>query len=103
MTGTLFVAFLARAIKFATVFMFGSTGETITEKSGHYWDSFRSSWFFFIFFWFEHDAVIDKEFRGDDHEEEHSCDNRGEIRLVHTDITCRIRATTFEDGDEETI
>ena len=35
MTGTLFVAFLARAIKFATVFIFGSTGETITEKSGH--------------------------------------------------------------------
>lgn len=29
------VAFLARAIKFATVFIFGSTGETITEKSGH--------------------------------------------------------------------
>ena len=35
MTGTMFVAFLARAIKFATVFIFGSTGETITEKSGH--------------------------------------------------------------------
>ena len=35
MTGVLFVAFLARAIKFATVFIFGSTGETITEKSGH--------------------------------------------------------------------
>ena len=35
MTGALFVAFLASAIKFATVFIFGSTGETITEKSGH--------------------------------------------------------------------
>ena len=35
MTGALFTAFLARAIKFATVFIFGSTGETITEKSGH--------------------------------------------------------------------
>ena len=35
MTGTVFVGFLARAIKFATVFIFGSTGETITEKSGH--------------------------------------------------------------------
>ncbi|MBE6133608.1 MAG: ABC transporter permease [Erysipelotrichaceae bacterium] len=35
MTGTIFVGFLARAIKFATVFIFGSTGETITEKSGH--------------------------------------------------------------------
>lgn len=35
MTGALFVAFVARAIKFATVFIFGSTGETITEKSGH--------------------------------------------------------------------
>ena len=31
----IFVVFLARAIKFSTVFMFGSTGETITEKSGH--------------------------------------------------------------------
>ena len=35
MTGTVFVGFLARAIKFATVFIFGSTGETVTEKSGH--------------------------------------------------------------------
>ncbi len=35
MTGAIFTAFLARAIKFATVFIFGSTGETITEKSGH--------------------------------------------------------------------
>ena len=35
MTWTLFVAFLTRAIKAATVFIFGSTGETITEKSGH--------------------------------------------------------------------
>ena len=35
MTGEIFVAFLARAIKFATVFIFGSTGETVTEKSGH--------------------------------------------------------------------
>ena len=35
MSGAMFVAFLARAIKFATVFIFGSTGETVTEKSGH--------------------------------------------------------------------
>ncbi len=35
MTWTVFVAFLTRAIKAATVFIFGSTGETITEKSGH--------------------------------------------------------------------
>jgi len=35
MTATIFVGFLAKAIKFATVFIFGSTGETITEKSGH--------------------------------------------------------------------
>lgn len=32
MTWTLFVAFLTRAIKAATVFIFGSTGETITER-----------------------------------------------------------------------
>ena len=35
MTWTVFVAFLTRAIKASTVFIFGSTGETITEKSGH--------------------------------------------------------------------
>ncbi len=35
MTWTVFVAFLTRAIKAATVFIFGSTGETITEKSGN--------------------------------------------------------------------
>ena len=35
MTGAIFVGFLARAIKYASVFIFGSTGETITEKSGH--------------------------------------------------------------------
>lgn len=35
MTGAMFVAFIAVSIKYATVFIFGSTGETITEKSGH--------------------------------------------------------------------
>lgn len=31
----MFTFFLRTAIRFATVFLFGSTGETITEKSGH--------------------------------------------------------------------
>ena len=35
MTWAVFIAFLAKAIKAAAVFIFGSTGETITEKSGH--------------------------------------------------------------------
>lgn len=35
MSGAMFVAFIAASIKFATVFIFGSTGETLTEKSGH--------------------------------------------------------------------
>lgn len=30
-----FIAFLSSAIRFSAVFLFGSTGETITEKSGH--------------------------------------------------------------------
>lgn len=32
MTWATFVAFVAASIKFATVFIFGSTGEAITEK-----------------------------------------------------------------------
>ena len=35
MTWAVFVAFVAASIKYATVFIFGSTGEAITEKSGH--------------------------------------------------------------------
>ena len=35
MTWAIFVAFLAKTIKSAAVFIFGSTGETLTEKSGH--------------------------------------------------------------------
>ena len=35
MTWAVFVAFLAKTIKAAAVFIFGSTGEAITEKSGH--------------------------------------------------------------------
>ena len=35
MSWPVFIAFLAKAIKAAAVFIFGSTGETITEKSGH--------------------------------------------------------------------
>ena len=35
MTWTVFVAFIAKTIRTATIFIFGSTGETITEKSGH--------------------------------------------------------------------
>ena len=35
MTWAVFVAFLAKTIKTASVFIFGSTGEIITEKSGH--------------------------------------------------------------------
>jgi len=35
MTWAIFVAFLAKTIKSAAIFIFGSTGETITEKSGH--------------------------------------------------------------------
>ena len=35
MTWTLFVAFLAKTIKAASIYIFGSTGEIITEKSGH--------------------------------------------------------------------
>lgn len=31
----MFLLFLKNAIRFSTVFLFGSTGETITEKSGH--------------------------------------------------------------------
>ncbi len=35
MTWAIFVAFLAKTIKSASIFIFGSTGEIITEKSGH--------------------------------------------------------------------
>ena len=35
MTWTLFVAFLAKTIKAASIYIFGSTGEIVTEKSGH--------------------------------------------------------------------
>lgn len=35
MTWAIFVAFLAKTIKSAAIFIFGSTGEAITEKSGH--------------------------------------------------------------------
>ena len=35
MTWAVFVAFLAKTIKTASVFIFDSTGEIITEKSGH--------------------------------------------------------------------
>ena len=35
MTWTLFVAFLTKTIKAASIYIFGSTGEIITEKSGH--------------------------------------------------------------------
>ena len=35
MTGAQIVALFAAAIKYATVFIFGGTGETLTEKSGH--------------------------------------------------------------------
>ena len=35
MTWAVFVAFLAKTIKSAAVFIFGSTGEALTEKSGH--------------------------------------------------------------------
>ena len=35
MTWAVFVAFIAKTIKAAAIFIFGSTGETITEKSGH--------------------------------------------------------------------
>ena len=31
----MFISFLHSAIRFSTIFLFGSTGETITEKSGH--------------------------------------------------------------------
>ena len=31
----MFLTFLHNAIRFSTVFLFGSTGETLTEKSGH--------------------------------------------------------------------
>jgi simple sugar transport system permease protein len=31
----MFVAFIKNAIRFSTIFLFGSTGEIITEKSGH--------------------------------------------------------------------
>ena len=31
----MFVAFIRNAIRFSTIFLFGSTGEIITEKSGH--------------------------------------------------------------------
>ena len=31
----MFLLFLQRAIRFSTVFLFGSTGETLTEKSGN--------------------------------------------------------------------
>ncbi len=31
----MFVTFLHNAIRFSTIFIFGSTGETLTEKSGH--------------------------------------------------------------------
>lgn len=30
-----FISFLQQAIRFATIFLFGSTGESITERSGH--------------------------------------------------------------------
>ena len=35
MTWAIFVAFIAKTIKTAAVFIFGSTGEIVTEKSGH--------------------------------------------------------------------
>lgn len=35
MNAAQFVAFLAASIKYSAVFIFGATGETITEKSGH--------------------------------------------------------------------
>lgn len=35
MTWAVFIAFLAKTIKMASVYIFGSTGEIITEKSGH--------------------------------------------------------------------
>ena len=35
MSWPVLIAFLAKAIKAASVFIFGSTGETLTEKSGH--------------------------------------------------------------------
>ena len=35
MTWAIFIGFLAKTIKSAAVFIFGSTGEAITEKSGH--------------------------------------------------------------------
>ena len=31
----MFVTFIRNAIRFSTIFLFGSTGEIITEKSGH--------------------------------------------------------------------
>ena len=31
----MFLTFLHNAIRFSTVYLFGSTGETLTEKSGH--------------------------------------------------------------------
>ena len=31
----MFLTFLHSAIRFSTVFLFGSTGETITERAGH--------------------------------------------------------------------
>ena len=31
----MFLTFLQRAIRFSTIFLLGSTGETITEKSGN--------------------------------------------------------------------
>ena len=31
----MFLTFLQRAIRFSTVFLFGSAGETLTEKSGN--------------------------------------------------------------------
>ena len=31
----MFWTFLQRAIRFSTIFLFGATGEIITEKSGH--------------------------------------------------------------------
>ena len=35
MTWAMFIAFLAKTIKTSSVFIFGSTGEIVTEKSGH--------------------------------------------------------------------
>ena len=35
MTWAIFIAFIAKTIKTAAVFIFGSTGEIVTEKSGH--------------------------------------------------------------------